>query len=69
MMGVTRLLPPSTQMNRATINPVGHLLRGVVEDQRLKILLDEELLRPFSPEPDEAAFSALLRRHERQTSD
>ncbi|HEY1376769.1 MAG TPA: hypothetical protein VGF55_08235 [Gemmataceae bacterium] len=56
-------------MNRATINPVGHLLRGVVEDQRLKILLDEELLRPFSPEPDEAAFSALLRRHERQTSD
>jgi len=48
---------------RTATRPILHLLHRVVEDQRLKALPDEELLRRFSTKRDEAAFSAILRRH------
>jgi cytochrome c peroxidase len=44
-------------------SPILHLIRRAAEDQRLKELPDQELLRRFSGARDEAAFSALLRRH------
>src|SRR5271167_921154 len=50
-------------MMRTTTSPILQLLRRVVEDQRLKAIPDEELLRRFSTKRDDAAFSVLLRRH------
>jgi cytochrome c peroxidase len=50
-------------MTKTAGSPVLHVIRRVVEDQRLKELPDQELLRRFSTGRDEAAFSALLRRH------
>jgi RNA polymerase sigma factor (sigma-70 family) len=45
------------------MRPILHLIRRVVEEQRVKRLADQELLRRFSAERDEAAFHALLHRH------
>jgi cytochrome c peroxidase len=50
-------------MTRTAGSPILHVIRRVVEDQRLKELPDQELLRRFSTGRDEAAFAALLRRH------
>ena len=50
-------------MSKTAAGPILHLIRRLVEDQRLKELPDQELLRRFSSGRDEAAFSALLRRH------
>jgi RNA polymerase sigma factor (sigma-70 family) len=50
-------------MAKTTASPILHLIRRVAEDQCLKELPDQELLRRFSGGRDEAAFSALLRRH------
>jgi RNA polymerase sigma factor (sigma-70 family) len=50
-------------MTRTAASPILHLIRRVVEDQRLKDLPDQELLRCFLAERDQAAFDALLRRH------
>jgi cytochrome c peroxidase len=50
-------------MTRTAGSPILHVIRRAVEDQRLKELPDQELLRQFSTGRDEAAFSALLRRH------
>jgi RNA polymerase sigma factor (sigma-70 family) len=50
-------------MTRTAASPILHLIRRVVEDQRLKDLPDQELLRCFLAERDQAAFEALLRRH------
>src|SRR5262249_47630090 len=50
-------------MTKTTATAILHLIRGVVEDQRLKELPDEELLRRFSTGRDEEAFSVLVRRH------
>ncbi len=50
-------------MTKAAASPILHLIRRVVEDERVKVLPDQELLRRFSTERDEAAFAALLRRH------
>jgi RNA polymerase sigma factor (sigma-70 family) len=50
-------------MTKTTASPILHLIRRVVEDQHLKELPDQELLRRFSAGHDKAAFSALLRRH------
>jgi RNA polymerase sigma factor (sigma-70 family) len=50
-------------MTRTAASPILGLIRRVVEDQRVKALPDEELLRRFSTRHDEAAFAALLRRH------
>jgi hypothetical protein len=50
-------------MTRTAASPILHLIRRVVEDQRLKGLPDQELLRCFLAERDQAAFDALLRRH------
>jgi RNA polymerase sigma factor (sigma-70 family) len=44
-------------------SPILHLIRRVVEDQRLKDLPDQELLRSFQAAHDKAAFDTLLRRH------
>jgi RNA polymerase sigma factor (sigma-70 family) len=46
-----------------TASPVLDLIRRVVEDRRLKELPDQELLCRFATGRDEAAFSALVRRH------
>src|SRR5262249_55554990 len=50
-------------MTKSAASPILHLIRRAVEDQRLKELPDQELLRRFSSARDEAAFSTLLRRH------
>jgi cytochrome c peroxidase len=50
-------------MTRTAGSPILHVIRRAVEDQRLKELPDQELLRRFSTGRDEAAYSALLRRH------
>jgi RNA polymerase sigma factor (sigma-70 family) len=50
-------------MTEKAASPILHLIRRVAEDQHLKELPDQELLRRFSTGRDEAAFSALLRRH------
>jgi len=50
-------------MTKTAASPILHLIRRAVEDQRLKELPDQELLRRFSSARDEAAFAALLRRH------
>lgn len=51
-------------MAKASSNPILQTIRRMVEDQRVKELGDHELLRRFVAEHDEAAFHALLRRHE-----
>jgi RNA polymerase sigma factor (sigma-70 family) len=50
-------------MNRAATGSILQVLRGIIEDQRIKALADAELLRLFSDQRDEAAFRGLLRRH------
>jgi RNA polymerase sigma factor (sigma-70 family) len=50
-------------MAKTAASPILHLIRRVVEDQRLKDLPDQELLRCFLAGRDQAAFDALLRRH------
>jgi RNA polymerase sigma factor (sigma-70 family) len=50
-------------MTKTAASPILHLIRRVAEDQRLKELPDQELLRRFRSGRDAAAFSALLRRH------
>jgi RNA polymerase sigma factor (sigma-70 family) len=50
-------------MARTAASPILHLIRRVVEDQRLKDLPDRELLRHFQTRQDKRAFDALLRRH------
>jgi RNA polymerase sigma factor (sigma-70 family) len=50
-------------MTRTAASPILHLIRRVAEDQRLKDLPDQELLRHFLTGHDKAAFDALLRRH------
>jgi RNA polymerase sigma factor (sigma-70 family) len=50
-------------MARTETSPILHMLRRVVEDQRLKDLPDQELLRHFLIGRDQAAFEALLPRH------
>jgi|GEM_PF-4668630 len=50
-------------MTITTAGPILHLIRRLATDQRLRELPDQELLGRFSSGRDEAAFSALLRRH------
>jgi DNA-directed RNA polymerase specialized sigma24 family protein len=50
-------------MTNTTAGPILHLIRRLATDQRLRELPDQELLGRFSSGRDEAAFSALLRRH------
>jgi RNA polymerase sigma factor (sigma-70 family) len=52
-----------SRMTRTATGPLLQMLRGVVEDPRVKELPDRELLRLFSNGQDEAAFQGLLRRH------
>ncbi len=51
------------RMMKTTTSPILQLIRRSVEDQRVKVLTDQELLNHFRSERDEAAFHALLRRH------
>src|SRR5260370_29808188 len=50
-------------MMKTTTSPILQLIRRSVEDQRVKVLTDQELLGRFRSERDEAAFHTLLRRH------
>src|SRR5260370_27139982 len=50
-------------MMKTTTSPILQSIRRLVEDQRVKVLTDQELLDRFRSERDEAAFHALLRRH------
>jgi RNA polymerase sigma factor (sigma-70 family) len=50
-------------MTNTGAGPILHLIRRVVEDQRLRELPDHDLLYQFSRGRDDAAFAALLRRH------
>jgi RNA polymerase sigma factor (sigma-70 family) len=48
---------------KPTASPILRLIRGAVEDRRVRELPDHELLQPFHARQDEAAFHALLLRH------
>jgi RNA polymerase sigma factor (sigma-70 family) len=50
-------------MPRTATSPVLQLIRRVLEGQHVQQLTDQELLRRFGSEWDEAAFHSLLRRH------
>lgn len=50
-------------MHKAVSSPILQLIRRTVEDRRVRELPDQELLRRFHAQQDEAAFHALLRRH------
>src|SRR5262245_46809552 len=50
-------------MARAAASPILKLIRGVVEDPRVRELPDRDLLKHFHSRHDEAAFHTLLRRH------
>jgi RNA polymerase sigma factor (sigma-70 family) len=50
-------------MANTVSNPILQVLRRVVEDQRTRVLPDQELLERFTAGHDEAAFHTLLRRH------
>jgi RNA polymerase sigma factor (sigma-70 family) len=50
-------------MAKAATSQVLQLIRRVVEDQRVRHLSDQDLLRRFTGDRDEAAFHALLSRH------
>jgi cytochrome c peroxidase len=50
-------------MAKAVSSPILHLIRRVVEDERVRQLSDQVLLRQFSEQRDEAAFTTLLYRH------
>jgi hypothetical protein len=43
--------------------PILHMIRQVIEDQGVRELSDQELLRRFGTQHDQAAFHTLLRRH------
>src|SRR5262249_12271568 len=55
--------PMRDPMTPTVASPIRHLIRRVVEDQRLKELPDQDLLCRFRSGHDEAALAALLRRH------
>src|SRR5271157_5417725 len=50
-------------MTRTTISPILQMIRRLADDQRLKNMSDQDLLRRLASGPDDAAFSNLLRRH------
>jgi len=50
-------------MTPTSTSPILQLIRRSAHDQRDKLLTDQELLRRFRSERDEAAFHTLLRRH------
>src|SRR5437660_2299020 len=50
-------------MAKTTVSPILHMIRRLAEDQRIKTLPDQELLRRFTAGQDEAAFTGLVRRH------
>src|SRR5262249_8339261 len=50
-------------MTRAVAGNILQVLRSVVEDQRVGVLPDKDLLQRFVVRHDEADFCALLRRH------
>jgi cytochrome c peroxidase len=50
-------------MAKAVSSPILQLLRRLVEDEGVRQLSDQHLLRQFSDQGNEAAFGTLLRRH------
>jgi RNA polymerase sigma factor (sigma-70 family) len=50
-------------MTKMTTSPILRLIRHMAEDRRVRHLTDQELLRRFRSERDQAAFDSLLRRH------
>src|SRR5258708_6238994 len=50
-------------MVKAVSSPILQLIRRAVEDRRVRELPDQELVRRFHVQKDQAAFHALLRRH------
>ena len=50
-------------MADAASSPLAQLIRRALDDPRVRSCSDQELLRRFLAEQDEAAFEALLRRH------
>jgi cytochrome c peroxidase len=50
-------------MARAVSSPILQLIHRLVEDEGVRHLSDQRLLRQFSDHRDEAAFGTLLRRH------
>ncbi len=50
-------------MVKAVSSPILQLIRRVIEDQQGRQLSDQDLLRRFKDQRDEAAFHLLLRRH------
>ena len=50
-------------MSRTAAGSLARMIRGIIEDQRVKALTDAELVRLFSELRDEVAFRGLLRRH------
>ncbi len=50
-------------MAKAAFNPILQLIRRVVEDERVRQLSDQVLLKQFTEHGDEAAFGTMLYRH------
>jgi cytochrome c peroxidase len=50
-------------MSKAAFSPILHLIRRVVEDERVRQLSDQVLLKQFTERQDEAAFGTMLYRH------
>jgi hypothetical protein len=50
-------------MAKAEYSLILRSIRRLVEDERVRQLSDQHLLRQFSDHRDEAAFAMLLRRH------
>jgi RNA polymerase sigma factor (sigma-70 family) len=50
-------------MAKLATSPILQLIRGVVEDPRVRALSDRDLLQRFHSQHDEAAFHTLLHRH------
>src|SRR5258708_30456916 len=50
-------------MVKAVSSPILQLIRRAVEDRRVRELPDQELVRRFHVQKDQAAFETILRRH------